>query len=128
MPIAHIHVRQGRSPAEKKQILDAVHAALVEAFGIPDRDRHQILHEHAPEHLDSTKGPDFTLVELSVFPGRSLEAKRRLYALLVANLQRAAQIDPGAVMIVLHEPAMESWGIRGGKAGCDVAIGFKIDV
>ena len=128
MPVAHIHIRQGRPPAEKKAILDGVHAALVEAFGIPDRDRHQIVHEHTPEHLDSVKGADFTLVELSVFPGRSREAKRRLYELLVGNLQRAAGIDPAAVMIVLHEPPMESWGIRGGKAGCDVAIGFKIDV
>jgi phenylpyruvate tautomerase PptA (4-oxalocrotonate tautomerase family) len=78
MPIVHVHVRAGRDAREKQAILDGVHAALVEAFRIPEHDRNQILHEHAPEHFESGKGP--------------------------------------------------GWGIRGGKAATDVAIGFALDV
>ena len=128
MPIVHVHVRAGRAAREKQEILDGVHAALVEAFRIPERDRHQILHEHAPEHFDSAKGPGATIVELSVFAGRTTDAKRRLYAAIVRNLERAPGIAPTDVLIVLHEPPLECWGIRGGKAATDVAIGFAVDV
>ncbi|BDG02152.1 tautomerase family protein [Anaeromyxobacter oryzae] len=128
MPIVHVHIRAGRPAAQRKAILDGVHAALVDAFRVPESDRNQILHEHAPEHLESPKGPEYTLVELTVFPGRSADAKRRLYEGIVRNLEHAPGIPPSAVMIVLHEPPLECWGIRGGKIASDVAIGFKVDV
>jgi len=128
VPIVHVHVARGRSSAERKQILDGVHGALVEAFRIPDRDRHQILHEHDPELLDSARGSAFTLVEISVFPGRSADAKRQLYSAIVRNLERAPGIPPDHVLIVLHEPPLSDWGIRGGKAATDVQIGFRLDV
>ncbi len=128
MPLVHVHTRAGRPAAERKAILDGVHAALVEAFRIPEHDRTQVLHQHAPEDLDSAKGPQFTLVEATVFPGRSLEAKRNLYAAIVRNLGADPRIPPEAVMIVLHEPPMECWGIRGGKAATDVPLGFEVKV
>jgi phenylpyruvate tautomerase PptA (4-oxalocrotonate tautomerase family) len=128
MPIVHVHVARGRPAGERKALLDGVHAALVEAFRIPEHDRNQILHEHEPEHFESAKGPGFTLVELTVFPGRSDDAKRSLYAALVRNLERAPGIPPEKVLVVLHEPPLVNWGIRGGKAGSDVPLGFKLDV
>jgi len=128
MPIVHVHLRAGRPPAERKAILDGVHAALVEAFRIPETDRNQILHEHPPDHLESGHGAAFTLVEAAVFPGRSREAKRNLYTALVRNLSRAAAIPPEAVLVVRHEPPLESWGIRGGQAASDVQLGFRLEV
>ncbi len=128
MPIVHIHVTVGRSASEKKAILDGVHAALVEAFRIPESDRNQILHEHAQEHFESRHGPGFTLIEATVFPGRTSEAKKKLFAATVRNLEASAGIDPAKVLIVVHEPPLECWGIRGGKPATDVAIGFKLDV
>lgn len=128
MPIVHVHVRAGRTAAEKKAILDGLHAALVEAFRIPDHDRHQLLHEHAAADFETRHGDGAVLVELSVFAGRSLDAKRRLYEAIVRNLERGAGVDPAKVLIVLHEPPLENWGIRGGRAAADVQIGFKLDV
>jgi phenylpyruvate tautomerase PptA (4-oxalocrotonate tautomerase family) len=128
MPIVHVHVARGRPAAERHAILDGVHAALVEAFRIPEHDRNQILHEHEPEHFESGKGPGFTLVEATVFPGRSDDAKRKLYAAVVRNLQAAPGIPPGQVLIVLHEPPLANWGIRGGRSGLDVELGFKVNV
>ncbi len=128
MPIVHIHVATGRSAPEKKALLDGVHAALVDAFRIPESDRNQILHEHAPEHFESGHGPGFTLVEATVFPGRTAEAKKRLFAAAARNLEAGAEVDPAQVVIVLHEPGLECWGIRGGKPATEVAIGFELDV
>jgi phenylpyruvate tautomerase PptA (4-oxalocrotonate tautomerase family) len=128
MPIVHVEIAQGRADAEKKAILDGIHDALVECFKIPETDRNQVLREVLPEHLDSNKGKGFTLVELTVFPGRSAQAKGLLYKAIVRNLERAAHINPMDVMIVLHEPPLENWGIRGGEMASQVELGFKIDV
>jgi len=128
MPIVHVHVARGRSSDDRKAILDGIHAALVEAFRVPDHDRQQILHEHDPDHFDCARGSAFTLVELTVFPGRSADAKRRLYAAVVRNLERAPGIPPDRVLVVLNEPPLLDWGIRGGKAAADVELGFRLDV
>jgi phenylpyruvate tautomerase PptA (4-oxalocrotonate tautomerase family) len=129
MPLVRIEILEGHSAAHKKALLDGVHSALVECFRIPQDDRCQRLHELPPERFERppTRSVRFTSVELTVFEGRSLEAKRRLYAAIVANLQRDPGIDPADVMIVLHEPPLEDWGIRG-EAACDLDLGFKVDV
>ena len=51
-PLVRIEIIKGRTAAERKQLLDAVHAALVEAFGIPDDDRTQLIVEHDPEYFE----------------------------------------------------------------------------
>lgn len=127
MPLVHVHLRAGRAPAAKKAILDGIHAALVEAFRIPETDRNQLVHEHPPEDFEARQGEDAVFVETTVFPGRSLDAKRKLYAALARNLERAG-VDPAKLLVVLHEPPLENWGIRGGRAATDVDLGFKIDV
>lgn len=127
MPIVHVHLRAGRTPAQKKAFLDALHAAFVAALGLKPEDRSQLLHEYAPEDFEGRYGPDTVLVEASVFPGRSLDAKRALYR-KVAEAMDALGIGRDKVLVTLHEPPMESWGIRGGQAACDVQLGFKIDV
>jgi phenylpyruvate tautomerase PptA (4-oxalocrotonate tautomerase family) len=99
-----------------------------ESEGPRESDRNQILHEHAPEHFESRHGAGFTLVEATVFPGRSREAKRLLFAAIARNLAAAAGVDPAKLLIVLHEPPLECWGVRGGKPASEVSLGFKLDV
>ena len=127
MPIVHVHLRAGRTAAQKKAILDALHAAFVEALRIRPADRNQLLHELPPEHFESGHGPDAVFVEASLFAGRSADAKRRLYRLAVDNLERVG-VRREAVLIVLHDPPLESWGIRGGQAASEVDLGYSIDV
>lgn len=129
MPIVRIAGRKGRPPAAKRALLEAVHSALREALKIPEDDRTQILHEYAPEDFETplTKTEKFVLVEITMFPGRSLEAKRHLYQAVVQNLGLLG-IAPEDLLIVLHEPAMENWCVRGGIPASEVDVGFKIDV
>ncbi len=127
MPLIHVHLRAGRSAAQKKALLDGVHAAFVEAFKLPPADRNQLVHEYAPEDFEARYGTDAVFVEGTIFPGRSLDAKRLLYRLLVENAEKAG-IARDQVLVVLHEPPLENWGIRGGQAAVDVQLGFKTNV
>jgi phenylpyruvate tautomerase PptA (4-oxalocrotonate tautomerase family) len=129
MPLVRIDVIRGRSAEQKKALLAAVHDALVEGLHVPDWDRTQRLHELAPEDFERPPGKSdtYTLVEISMFPGRSLDAKRRLYQAIVRNLGQLGTA-PSDVFIVLHEPPMENWGVRGGIPASEIDLGFEIRV
>ena len=66
-------------------------------------------------------------ISIDCFAGRSLEAKRNLYRSIVRNLEIFG-IPNNHVKILLREIQRENWGIRGGQAGCDVDLGFKVEV
>lgn len=127
MPMTTITMLEGRTFEEKRDILDGVHAALMSAFGIPENDRTQIIDEIHPDNWDVVAGPDRIIVEIKAFAGRSLDAKRALYKAIVHNMGEAG-IAPEDVFIIISDLPMENWGVRGGKAACDIDFGFKIDV
>jgi phenylpyruvate tautomerase PptA (4-oxalocrotonate tautomerase family) len=128
MPIVRISMVRGRGAAERRAVSDAVHEAFVEAFKIPDGDYNHIIDERdgADFIRSGSKTDAFVLVEATVFPGRSAEAKKRLYERIAARLG-ALGIAPSDTVVILNEPAMEDWGLNG-KPGTETRIGFKIDV
>jgi phenylpyruvate tautomerase PptA (4-oxalocrotonate tautomerase family) len=69
----------------------------------------------------------YTLVEITAFPGRSPEAKHALYAAMIRNLE-AIGIPPDDVLVIIHEPPMQNWGIRGGRSADEVELGYRLDV
>ena len=129
MPLVRIEILKGQSVAERKRLLQEIHAALVEAFGIPEDDRTQRLIEHDPENFEIPPGASerYTLIEITAFPGRSATAKRSLYEAIIHNLGSAG-VPADDISVVLHEPPMENWGIRGGKPASEVDLGYRVDV
>lgn len=67
---------------------------------------------HAPELFTVPPGKttNYMLVEYRLFPGRSPEAKRRLYESIVRRLG-ALGVTPADILIVIQEPPLENWGI-----------------
>ena len=129
MPLVRIETRRWMTREMKRALLDAVHAALVTAFKVPDSDRNQRIIEYDPDDFEASagKGERFTIVTIDAFAGRSLEAKRLLYQALVMGVATVG-IPPNDLIVVVHDVPLESWGTRGGQAACDIDIGFKIHV
>jgi phenylpyruvate tautomerase PptA (4-oxalocrotonate tautomerase family) len=129
MPLVRIEVRRSREPGEKRAICDAVHAAMMEALKIPENDRQIRYVEHAPDdfQVPPGKSENYTLVEITLFKGRTMETKRGLYKEIVKNLGSLGTA-PEDVFIVLIEVPPENWGIRGGAPASEVNLGFKIEV
>ncbi|KKC01375.1 tautomerase family protein [Mycolicibacter arupensis] len=131
MPTVLIEVRRHYSQAEEVAIIDAVHGALVTAFQIPAKDKNVRLVVHEPHRFvvpAQLAQPEYrTLVSIDCFSGRSVEAKRLLYAGIVENLAELG-IPRDHVMITLHESDRDNWGIRGGQAASDVDLGFTVQV
>jgi phenylpyruvate tautomerase PptA (4-oxalocrotonate tautomerase family) len=129
MPDVLVEVRGDWVEPCKARFLEAIHAALVETIKIPLDDKVIRLIQHAPENfvIPPARGDKFTLIEITMFAGRSLEAKRKLYKALVRNLVPFG-VPPADVKIVLIDVPPENWGIRGGYAGCDIELGFEVRV
>lgn len=111
--------------------MEAVHSALVKAFQILPTDKNVRFIAHEPHRFGIPPNRDkpdrYTQISIDAFAGRSLDAKRKLYQTIVTNLD-ALGIPKDNVKILLREIPKENWGIRGGQAGCDVDLGYKIDV
>jgi phenylpyruvate tautomerase PptA (4-oxalocrotonate tautomerase family) len=129
MPLVKIEIEKGFDLAYQKAVLDSVHEALVETIRIPDHDRRQRLYELDHNHFEHTgRSKQYTIIEITMFKGRSFEAKKLLYASIVINLEKNPGIPGNDITIVIHEPSLENWGIRGGKPASDVDLGFEINV
>ena len=131
MPCALIEVRKQYTQEQEVALMEAVHKALVDAFKILPEDKDVRLVVHEPHRFacppDREKPEAFTLISIDAFMGRSLDAKRNLYKALVNNLEPFG-IPGNHVKILLREISRENWGIRGGQVGCDVDLGFKVEV
>lgn len=129
MPITRIEGRRTRSSDEVQALIEAVYLAQREALRLPEWDRQIRYVEHKPEnfHVIPGRSENYVLVEVSMFSGRSLEAKRALYQGIVQGLARLG-IDASDITIVIYEVPPENWGIRGGIPASEVELGFKVDV
>jgi len=129
MPLAKIEVRKSRSSKEIAAMIEAVYQAQREALNVPQGDRQIRYIEHKPEHfaVPPDKTDNYTLVEITLFAGRSLVAKRNLYQSLVKRFGEFG-ILPSDVFIVLNEQPLDNWGIRGGQPASEIEIGFKLNV
>lgn len=129
MPLARIETRRPWPPEQVQAMMDAVYESFREALKVPEGDRQVRYVEHRPEHFAVPPGKtaNSTLIEITMFPGRSLAAKKALYAAIVRRYE-ALGIAPSDVMIVLHEPPLDNWGLRGGQAASELDLGFNLNI
>lgn len=120
MPLVTLTVRDTTDRAWRRQILDAVHAALVR-IGVPADDRFQrvialdgdsLIVDPAYPDVAGRRGEQFALVEILWSAGRSVKVKRQMLAALAEGLA-AADIDAEQVMLVFKETTWENWAFAG---------------
>lgn len=73
------------------------------------------------------RGPDYTIIEISMFEGRTDTAKRTLLSELFARIEAEAGIPAHSVEVTITETPRVNWGIRGVNAE-DLALGYQVDV
>lgn len=122
MPLLRVDLYEGRTDAELKALLDALHRAMLAAFNVPERDRYQIVHEHKPSRmimedtgLDIPRTNRFVFVQVTTRP-RSREMKETFYRLAVEELEKSCGIAPSDVMLNLVTCTDEDWSFGLGRA------------
>jgi hypothetical protein len=122
MPLLCFDLIQGRSENQIKTILDVTHEVMVDAFKVPERDRYQIVREHAPSRMiveDTGLGiprtPNMLVLQVTTRP-RSRAMKQAFYSSLVEKLQGACGIAPSDVVVTFVTNTDEDWSFGLGRA------------
>ena len=113
----------------KKQLSDTLHTCVVEAFQYPDNKRAHRFFELEPEDFYYPQGRTdrYTIIEISLFEGRSMAAKKYLYQLLFERFEKELSISPTDLEITITETPLHNWGIRG-KPGDELSLDYSIAV
>lgn len=119
----------GVSPLEAGRFQIVVLAAIMAALDYPAEKCFQRFMPLDDEDFihPIDRGVDYTIIEISMFEGRSEAAKRALIAELFQRVQTEAVIAPLSVEITITETPKVNWGIRGSNAA-DLTFGYKVDV
>jgi len=115
--------------ARKKAISDVVHASVTTVLGLPqDKRFHRFI---ALEKDDFVHPPDrssrYTILELSMFEGRSVDVKKELIRSLFTGFERDLGIFPQDLEITIHESPKANWGIRG-QTGDELKLPYKVEL
>lgn len=122
MPLVRIDMQAGRDAAQVQKIADAIHNAIVEQYGIPERDRFQVINqlpaggiiaEDAGLGFERTDG--VVMIQIFTQRGRSQNAKQLLYQVIASKLA-CAGVVPENVFIGYVENGPEDWSFGFGQA------------
>ena len=122
MPLLRFDLIQGRSEQQIRMILDVTHEVMVNAFNVPERDRYQVVREHAPSRMiieDTGLGikrtPNMMVLQITTRP-RSRAMKQAFYSSLVERLADGCGISPSDVVVTFVTNTDEDWSFGLGRA------------
>jgi hypothetical protein len=122
MPLLRFDILEGWTDDEISRMLDAGHAAQVEAFGVPESDRFQVVNEHKPNRvrfgdigLGIERSEKVVLLQITAMP-RSGKQKETFYKLLAEKLQAACGIAPEDVIVSYLGNGNDDWSFGMGEA------------
>lgn len=122
MPLVRIDVTAGRTEPELRAIADAIHEGIVDVYGIPARDRFQVINElPAGRIIAQDAGLGFErsagVVVIQIFTqrGRTDETKAKLYERLASGLAEVG-VAGEDVFIGYVENGPQDWSFGFGRA------------
>lgn len=113
----------------KAQLSDVIHSCVVEALQMPaDKRFHRFFPLDAEDfYYPPDRTPRYTIIEVSMFEGRSVETKKQLIRLLIERIEGELGLGVNDIEIAIVETPRHNWGIRGAP-GDEVGMNYKIDV
>ncbi len=128
MPLVKVEIVKGKNIEYKKMLLQSIHEALMLVLQIEDDDRFQRLYELDAACFErrAAKTDKFTLIELTLLPGRSKEIKRNVIKEVTRLLGERLEIQATDIIIIMHEPPFDNWGCYG-EQGSELGFQYKKD-
>jgi 4-oxalocrotonate tautomerase family enzyme len=113
----------------KESMSNVIHSCLVEAFEFPtDKRFHRFFPMEKEDFLYANGRTDsYTVIEISIFEGRTVEAKKMLIRLLYERVNSELNISLNDIEITIFETPKHNWGIRG-LPGDELTLNYKVNV
>jgi 4-oxalocrotonate tautomerase family enzyme len=115
---------------QRRNVLsEAIHAAIMSALDYPPEKKFQRFMplDESDFIYPADRGADYTIIEISLFEGRTDAAKRALIAELFTRVEAQAGISPHSLEITITETPKVNWGIRGQNAA-DLTLNYRVEV
>src|SRR3954447_15625820 len=99
----------------KQQLSDVIHSGFMKALQSPaDKRAHRFFPlDRADFFYPLGRTDRYTIIEFSMFEGRSVEAKKQLIRLLFERVHRECGIAPQDLEMTINETPKHNWGFRG---------------
>jgi 4-oxalocrotonate tautomerase family enzyme len=113
----------------KSQLSEVIHSCVVDALAFPKDKRAHRFFLLEPEDFYYPEGrtPRYTIIEISMFEGRTVEAKKKLIHLLFERIQQILNIRPEDVEVTISETPKHNWGFRG-QTGDEISLNYKVEM
>ena len=113
----------------KAKLSDVIHSCVVDALDFPEDKRFHRFFPLDPSdfYFPSERTTKYTIIEISMFEGRSVEAKKHLIRLLFERIHQQLNILPQDLEITITETPKHNWGFRG-MPGDEVILNYKVEV
>ncbi|WP_110974231.1 tautomerase family protein [Acinetobacter sp. WCHAc060042] len=107
----------------------AIHQALTKTLKYPIEKKFQRFISLESEHFiyPSDRTESYIIIEISMFEGRTKEAKKALINTLFQNINDLCGIDFNDIEITIFETPKENWGIRGKNAD-ELQLNYQINI
>lgn len=121
-------IRENLVPV-RERLSDTIHACVIEALQFPaDKRAHRFFPmDRADWFPPSGRTEAYTIIEITMIEGRSVEAKKKLIRLLFDNIRDQIGISHQDVEICIYESPACNWGFRG-MHGDEVKLNYTINV
>jgi 4-oxalocrotonate tautomerase family enzyme len=113
----------------KSQLSDVIHSCVVDTLSFPkDKRAHRFFPLEGEDfYYPEGRTQRYTIIEISMFEGRSIEAKKKLIHLLFERIQHTLGVRPEDVEITITETPKHNWGFRG-QTGDEISLNYKVEV
>lgn len=113
----------------KAALSDVIHSCVVDALHFPEDKRFHRFFPLDPSdfYYPSGRTTKYTIIEISMFEGRSVDTKKHLIRLLFERVHEQLNILPQDLEITITETPKHNWGFRG-MPGDEIELNYKIEV
>lgn len=113
----------------KETLSNIIHSFMVEALQFPsDKKFHRFFPMDKEDfYFASGRTEAYTVIEVGMFEGRTVGAKKQLLKLLFERINNELGISPQDVEVTIFETPKHNWGIRG-LPGDELALNYKVNV
>lgn len=113
----------------KRQLGDLIHECVVAALALPPDKRFQRFFplDESDFNFPPDRSDCYTIIEISIFAGRSVETKKWLIRLLFERITADLELTAQDLEITIFESPQANWGIRG-RPGDELSLGYAVEV
>lgn len=113
----------------KVKISEVIHSCIVDGLKFPVNKKFQrfFLLDEADFYFPDDRTEKYTIIELSMFEGRSVDTKKEFIRLIYKRFQEQLNISGNDIELTIFETPKNNWGIRGLPAD-ELLLNYRVNL